>query len=137
MVSSVQMLDNSTRFNRFNEFVNRSSLIDLGYQSPQFTRHNWREGGGIAILNDCLVELYKDAMVESLSIVGSDSGPIVLYMNSKRKQNKKFPFSLEAKWFLQDSFYNLTRSNLNTFIKGSKALQFVRRLDHTTKEFIH
>lgn len=67
---------------------------------------------GQLFLNDCLVELYKDVVVEHLPTIRSDRDPIDLYMISERKHNRIFPFSLRGKMVpsIQGSFYNLIRS---------------------------
>lgn len=49
----------------------------------------------IALVNQAWLELYRDAEIKHLQIIGSDRGPIILFKNPKRKHDRKFPFRLQ------------------------------------------
>lgn len=74
-------------------------------------------------------------MVENLSIIESDYDP--RYTDLERMQYRKCSFRLEVEWFLQDNCYNLVKSNCYTLIKGSKAFQFVWKVNFTKKKIIY
>lgn len=86
------------------------------------------------MVNDQWLNLYKEARVEFLSIIGSDDG-LILFKLDNWDRTSKFPsFRFEAKWLLHDNFMKLVNQTWKRFINRSSTYQLVRKIEILKKE---
>lgn len=88
--------DNSTRFNKLNKILNKNR-VDIGHNSLLYTWWNSITNVDAVfarldriIANPPWINLYGEAQVENLLIVGSDHGPTLLSLDHKHRTGK-FP----------------------------------------------
>lgn len=81
---------NSTRFNKFNNFLHTNNLMDISHIGLPYTWWNSRlEDQAIverldrALANPVWLSIYKEAYVENLPIIGSDHGPMLLFLSNQ------------------------------------------------------
>ncbi|KAF8389521.1 hypothetical protein HHK36_026216 [Tetracentron sinense] len=91
----------------FAEMVLKAMLMDLGFQGPQFTWNNKREGGDFiqcrldrGFANTEWRTLFQDVHVLHLDDVGSDHNPILINLEKQPPKNRRFRF--EAMWTLHE-----------------------------------
>lgn len=107
------------KMNCFNNFLNISNLIDLGFEGPRFTWLNGREHHSLirtridrVHANSSWLALFPNSKVFHLPRVKSDHCPILLQTNTHFLPIDK-PFRLELFWINHPSFPNIVKDCWN------------------------
>lgn len=131
---------NSTRYNNFKSFISYKNLIDRGFSGDPFSWHKKQEKQvtvfsrmDCAMANHLWIKLYPSSNIKHLPILGYDRGFILLDIPI-RKFHKYNNFRFEAKWLLEDQFFELVRSFWSTYRRGSSAFQLIRKTNILKQE---
>lgn len=102
---------NSTRYDRFNNFIHSNNLINIGSICNPFTWHNKRPNRNVVyarldlalarfhikITNHLWLTLHPNAILSTFPIFGSNYGPIFLILSISNPLKNSPMFKFEAK----------------------------------------
>lgn len=101
----------SSKMAFFNNFLNTSNLIDLGFKGPKFTWTNCRDNNRLIRThidrfhaNQNWLSMFPNTKILHLPRVKSDHCPL-LPTSQPRERLGPRPFSLELFWFKHPSFF--------------------------------
>ncbi|XP_073101452.1 uncharacterized protein [Elaeis guineensis] len=100
----------------FRNFVNSSSLIDLGFSGSAFTWCNNRFGHARvwerldrALANDGWINYFPDSIVTHLPRIGSDHCPLLLQVSSQPSRNRRSPLRFHKFWLSIEGIQHVVR----------------------------
>lgn len=115
-------LPNRTKMAIFNNFLNKSNLVDLGFSGPLFTWTNNREFGRTirtridrCHANPSWISLFPNSKVFHLPRIHSDHCPILLKTIPSNAPKEKI-FRLESFWMNHHEFPNFVQNNWNNHL---------------------
>lgn len=105
--------------------LDENSLVDLGCYGLPFAWYNNCSYAAVILKdrkvmsNQQRLNLYKEARVENLPIIGSNHDPILLKIDNWNRTGKLPPFRLETKIVLRYSFMALVNQTWRRYINRS------------------
>ena len=79
------------------------------------------------LINEEWIYSFRDARVENFPIIGSDYGPIMLYLDKKNIDIKTKTFRYEEFFFHIPGFSDVIKEAWNTLFVGSNVFQLVKK----------
>lgn len=114
------------KFARFQSFVDKCGVVDMGFKGYPFTWRNNRGGAEFiesrldrVLISDSLYHILSDATVEHIDGVGSDHKAI-LFSTKRTTHKRKTPFRFDSRWTEHEEVRNLVRDQWQIGVPGSR-----------------
>ncbi|XP_016172584.1 uncharacterized protein LOC107614975 [Arachis ipaensis] len=129
-------MKSASSIQKFNDFIKKAELVDMGYEGKKFTWSNRQFGGNFIQerLDRALVSTewraeYPNGFVSHLDGTGSDHCPLLLNSEKEERRSRR-RFRFQERWCDKEEVSNIVKHAWDLEVVGSSMFKLATKLKH-------